>query len=483
MVASKVQELVRSGVHVSDGEVADRFRYDNERVNLRYIRVPAANFRDGVTLTDADVQQYFADNQEQYRQPERIRIKLVEFKPQDFTGEVTPTDADIQAYYDSHQEDYDRDEEARARHILFKIAPDASDADKAATRAKAEEVLAKAKAGEDFIALAKQYSEDVTGPTGGDLGVFGRGVMTPAFETAVFAMEPNQISDIVETPFGLHIVKLEQKHPARIVPLEEVRPSIVELLKTQQSRQHALEKVEKAHEQLLEGAPIDKVATDAGVTVQTPSPFGRNEAVGAGMRPELVKQVYLTEVGEVGEIVNEPTGYSLFSVEEVIPTAIPELSTVREKVEADLRSKRASEAAKQRAEQLLQTLKANPDIDALAQQSQFPAQKSEQIGRAGSFLPDLGNSAELKEAAFKLTEAAPVAPAVYMVGDDAVVAVLAQKIPADETKLDTDKKALRDRLQQQAEASAMQRFVDQLKSGAKIQYGSGFGARGPAAAS
>lgn len=475
MVAGKVQEVVRSGVHVTDQEVLDQFRFENERLNLRFVRIPAADFRDKVTLADADVQQYYTDHQEEYREPERVRVKLVEFRPQDFAAQVSPTDAEVQTYYDSHLSDYQRKEEVRARHILFKVAPDASDADKAAARSKAEAVLAQAKGGGDFAELAKQNSQDVSAAEGGDLGLFGRGVMMPTFETAAFALEPGQISEIVETPFGFHIIKLEEKLPERTEPLEAVRTAIIDTMKTQQARTIALQKVEQAHEQMLNGTDIAQAAAGAGLNVQTPSPFGRNEPVaGLGVRPELSKAAFLAEPGEVGEIVSEPSGYTLFVVEELIPTTIPELTAVRTKVEDDLRGERATAAAKQRGEQLLTTLKGNPDLDALAQQENLKVEDSTQIGRAGAYMPSLGSSPELKEAAFRLTAAAPVAPAVYEVNGDAVLAVLKEKVPADESRLESEKKALRDRLQQMAESGALKRFIDELKTNAQIQFGRGF---------
>ena len=475
MVAGKVQQLVRSGVHVGDQELKDRFRYENERLNLRFVRVPASEFINQVTLSDDDVQKYFAENQEKYRAPQRVRVKLIDFRPQDFAEQVTPSEADVQAYYDAHLEDYRRPEEVRARHILFKVAPDASDADKAAARAQAEDVLAKAKGGADFAELAKQHSQDVTASNGGDLGKFGRGVMAPSFESAAFALQPGQISDIVETPFGLHVIKLEEKQPEHTEPLEAVHASIVEALKTQQARQIALQKVEAAHDALLDGKDIAQVAADAGLNVQTPPPFARNEPIsGLGPRPELAKLAFASEPGEVGEIVTETPGYAVFTVEEYIPSAIPELSAVRAKVESDLRIQRAAEAAKQRAEQLLAALKEKPDLDALAGRENLKVEESTGIGRAGPYLPNLGSAQDLKDASFKMTPQAPVVPAVYQVNGDAVIAVLASRVPADEGRFDSDKKALLDRVQQRAEAAAVQRFVEQLKAKAQIEYGHSF---------
>ena len=476
MVAGKVQELVRSGVHVSDAETKDRFHFENERLSLRFIKIPTSDFMNEVTLTDDDVQTYFNANQEKYRDPERVRIKLVDFRPQDFAAQIAPTDAEVQAYYDAHQEDYRSPEEVRARHILFKLAPDAKPEDKAAARKQAEDVLAKAKGGTDFAELAKQYSQDSTAANGGDLGKFGRGVMTPEFEKATFALEPSQISDIVETPFGLHIIKLEEKLPEHTQSIEEARASIVEALKTQQARQLALKKVEEAHDQLLDGKDIAQVAQENGLSVTTPTSFARNEPVGdLGPRPELAKQAFLTDAGEAGDIVTEPPGYTIFVVDEHVPSAIPELYTVRRKVENDLRIQRAGELAKKHADELLTKLKAQGDIDAVAAQDNKKVEESTDIARAGAYLPNIGQSPDLKEAAFHLTPQAPIAPAAYDANGDAVIAVLKERTPADDNRFESEKKSLQDRLQQRAEAAAIQRFVDQLKSGAKIQYGQGFG--------
>jgi len=477
LLASKVQGLVRSGVHVSDNQLKERFHYENERLNLRFVRVPAAPLQGQVTLTDEDVQKYFADNQEQYREPDRTRIKLIEFRPEAFAEQITPTDAEVQAYFDAHAEDYHRPEELRARHILIKVAPDATEEDKKIARQRAEAVLAKAKEGNDFAELAKQYSQDTTAPSGGDLGQFGRGVMTPAFEQAAFALEPGQVSDVVETPFGLHIIKLEEKLPDRRQPLEEVHDAIVSSMKMQEARSIALKKVEEAHEKLLDGKDFAQVAADAGLKVQAPPPFARNEPIGAafGVRPELAKEAFATEPGEIGEIVTEPNGYDLIAVEERIPSAIPELAAVRPRVEADLRRRRGSEEAGKRAEALLAKLKETPDLAAVAQQEGLKVEESTQVGRFGPFIPNLGNSAELKDAVFRLTPEAPVVTKPYDVGGDAVIAVLTAKLPPDEQQFESQKTALRDGVIQREETTAVRHFIDQLKAKADIRLGHAFG--------
>jgi len=475
LLSNKMQDVVRSGVHVTPQELLDRFNYDNERVSIRFFRLPAARFADQVQLTDSDIQKFYDDNTERYREPERISAALVEFKSADFAAQVTPSDEDVNAYYEMHSDEYKKPEEVHVRHILFKVPQNAGDADKAAIRKQAEEVLGKAKGGADFAELAKQYSQDTTAAAGGDLGSFGHGVMTIDFENAAFALQPGGISDIVESPAGLHILKLEGKTPETKQTVDEVKPAIIEALKTQQSRQVALKAVEDAHDRLLDGEALEKVAADLKLPVQTPAPFAANEPIpGLGPRPEIAKEAFATEAGEVGEIVTEPSGYTLVKVIEVVPSAVPPLEKVHDKVEHDLRNQRASELAKQKAETLRAGLKAAADLDAVAGQENVKVEEARDIARNGGYVAGLGPAAEVKDAAFALTTDQPIAPGVYTVNGDAIVAVLSQRTAADASRFESDKATLTNRLQTAAENAALKTFLDQLKAKAQIQYGQGF---------
>ena len=475
LLANKVQGLVAQGVQIGDQELREQFRYDNERVSLKFVRLPAASFIPQVTLTDEEIKKYYDEHSEQYREPERVRVQMLEFRPVDFTAKVEPTEAEITTYYDANLSQFQKPEEAHARHILFKVAPDASDADKAAARKQAEDVLAKAKGGGDFAALAKQFSQDSTAENGGDLGSFGRGVMTPPFEQAAFALEPGQVSEIVETQFGFHIIKLEAKTAARTEPLESVKGTIVESLKLTGARTLALDQVEAAHEKALDGTPLEQLASEAKLTLHAPPPFGANEPIFGGIRKELAAEAFNTDVGEISEIVTETSGYTFMKVSERIPSAVPPLDQVRGKVETDLRALKASEMARARGEALLAQLKEKKDLAAVAGENELTVEESKEVGRFGGYLPNIGTAPALKEAAFVLTAESPVAPAVYDVNGDAVVAVLAERLPPDESRFDAEKAGLQERLRGQAAAAAVRTFVDQLKAKSEIEYGLGLG--------
>jgi peptidyl-prolyl cis-trans isomerase C len=156
-----------------------------------------------------------------------------------------PTDDETREYYARNADKFTEQETIRASHILIQVARDADAATKAKARATIDSVLAKAKAGQDFGALAKEFSQDPgSGAQGGDLNYFRRGMMVPEFNDAAFALQPGQLSDVVTTQFGYHVIKVTDRKPGRVVPLEEAAPRIKQVLtgqKTQERRDAFIE--------------------------------------------------------------------------------------------------------------------------------------------------------------------------------------------------------------------------------------------------
>jgi peptidyl-prolyl cis-trans isomerase C len=169
---------------------------------------------------------------------------------------------DIKAYYKEHEDELKTPEMVQARHILFRVADNASEEEKQKIFKKAEEILDKIKSGEDFAQLASEFSDDtVTKTNGGDLGVFARGRMVKSFEDAAFALKPGEVSGIVETPFGYHIIKVEEKIDASVTPYDSVKESIKQRLIQERTQSEISEFAEKAlkdaevefHTELLTG--------------------------------------------------------------------------------------------------------------------------------------------------------------------------------------------------------------------------------------
>ena len=215
LLRQRLQALVTDGVGVSDGELEERYRFDHEKANLAFVRNAAAELAATITLSDEELQKYLDGHADPYRVPARVRARYVAYRPADIVSQVEVKDDEVAEYYALHKDDkFTEPEQVRARHILVKTAADAGPDAKTAARKKAEELLAKVKAGADFAALAKERSEDAgSAANGGDLGLFTRGRMTPAFEEAAFALQGGGLSDVVETPFGFHVIKVESIGP------------------------------------------------------------------------------------------------------------------------------------------------------------------------------------------------------------------------------------------------------------------------------
>ncbi len=470
LLVNKLQSLIVAGVHVSEAEVRTRYELDNEKVNLRFIKFDAPAFIPEVKLGDADVQAYYDKNKETYREPERVRVDYVLYSPDKFVKDAQVSDTEIQAYYDDHRAEYDKPEQVHARHILFRFAPNASEDEKAKIRKHAEEVLAKVKAGGDFAALAKQYSEDSSAAQGGDLGSFSRGKMVAPFEQAAFSLAPGQTSDLVESPFGLHIIKVEGKEEARTQPLDEVRPQIVEKLRQQKAHELARARAEADRAKASGGDTLANIAQSAGLSMSSPSPFSQSEAVpGLGRSPEFAKAAFATNAGEVGPVVDVPSGALLFRVMEKLPGHVPELAAIRDRVESATRSERAQALAKSAAEGALADLQKGTDLDSVAKAHNAKVEETGPFSRQLGSVPNLGAAPDLKKAAFLLTPDKPVAPAVYAVGESSVVAALKERLPADEEKFKTDKDNLLKQAEERQKQQALEQFINYLKAHANIQ--------------
>lgn len=152
-------------------------------------------------------------------------------------GKSVVSEKESRAYYDSNLESFKKSEQVRASHILIKVDPGADEAKKAEARTKIESLQAKLKNGEDFGALAKEYSEGPSGPKGGDLGFFGRGQMVKPFEETAFTMKPGQVSGMVETRFGYHLIMVIERTPESTLSYEEVKDRLEQYLKQQKAQE------------------------------------------------------------------------------------------------------------------------------------------------------------------------------------------------------------------------------------------------------
>src|SRR2546425_3503778 len=247
LTVEKLRVALTDWLSVADNELEQEYRRRNDKVKLAVVSFTADSFRPQVSASDADVASYFEAHKADFKIPEKRKIRYVLIDIDGIRAKTAVPPADVERTYNNSVEQYTTPEQVRASHILLKT----EGKDDAAVKAKAEEVLKQAKAGGEFAALAKKNSEDEqSAKNGGDLDYFGRGRMVPEFDQAVFAMQPGQISDLVKTQYGYHIIKLVDKKTATTRTLAELKPQITDQLAYEKAQAQAADLAQNLEQQI-----------------------------------------------------------------------------------------------------------------------------------------------------------------------------------------------------------------------------------------
>ena len=473
LVIERFQKFMDGSIRATDYEVEELFRFEQEQVNLAFLKIASADLVDIVTISEQQVREFYTNNSESFRIPERVRLHYVSYSPEDFETEVSVSEEDVLDFYNTHKDDrFTEEKQVQARHILFSIADSASDERRADTRSTAQMILERARAGEDFTALAKEYSQDTgTASNGGDLGFFGRGRMVKPFEEAAFGMDVGQVSDLVETTFGFHIIKVEAIQPEHIRPLEEVADTVTEELLEQKSRTIAEKRAREDRNKIADGMTLLQFAKSVGLEAEETPLVTQNETIpGLGHRPKLVETAFGQSPGQISDPVQVENTWFLVSLAERVPSRIPEFTVVQEEAEERYRSEQAERLAQEKADKLLTKLKETKDLASLAKAEALTVEETGAFARRGGYIPKIGVVPDLKTEAFRLTPDAPVASQSYIWGGNAFIAVLKEYIPADPEQLEEQRDDLRQSLLQRKKTAAYQEFTKYLKERAKIEY-------------
>jgi len=255
---------------VSKATLARWVALSEEQRTVAEWKIDAASFKASVKLADDAVQKYYDANKTRFETPERAKVEYVVLNSDELASKAKISDADARKWYDDHQKDYAQSEERRASHILIGVAEDAKPEQKAAAKKKAEDLLAKVKAAPtSFARLAKENSTDGSAEQGGDLGFFARGAMVPEFEAAVFALKPREISPVVESKFGYHIIQLTDVRGGKVKSFDEARAEIVSELQKQAGAKSLAESTDQFNDLVFQQPVTFKpVAEKLGLSIQ-----------------------------------------------------------------------------------------------------------------------------------------------------------------------------------------------------------------------
>ena len=481
-----IEQLLHHLPIVTDLEIEETYHRENTKAKLKFIRFRHYEYNSLAKVTDEEAKSHFELNKEKYKKSDQINLKYVQIKPEDFVA-----DEQIKAYYEKTKDQYSEVTEVTARHILKKVAEGSSLDEKGKIRQQAAELLEMVKteveAGKSFAELAQVHSEGPSASNGGSLGSFGRGKMVKPFETACFdELDIGEISGLVETSFGFHIIKLEDKK-VNMQTFDEVKQEIKTLLiKTDAS--HVSQKLA---DNLLMDVELDDYETAMGqeayssrnLTIQETGLFekdassipniGSRYTYGDLIEKAFDMEVNINEMIEVKRSNGEVESYFVALVLEKKAAAIPEFEDVKAEVKNDLQEEKAKELAMEDANKLFKLLRAGQSLDDLVLSYSTPENasiKEKKVEESGLFSLSINsiyvsNMGSCQDAMFKAFQMDMNEVAGPFEGDVAHYLIqLVEKDEADMEKLKTDPKVRREIMKKLVQAKKNEVFTNWYNS-------------------
>ena len=468
LVADTLRHMIDNGVNVSEDEARQAYNLRNQRIGLAYIEVPWQQFKGKINPGDQQLADYYKQHGEEFREPERAKIAFIHYQPLSMAARYTPSDKEIEDYYKTNlKARFTHPDLVRARHILIAVPAGASSTEKAAAKAKAEDVLKQLKAGGDFKALAEKYSDDTSNKhSAGDLGFFGRGQMIKPFEDAAFKMKPGDI-EIVETNFGYHIVKVDESKPAHTDTIEEAKPKIIDEMRTQAGTRLARQAIDEDLSAALNGAKLQDIAKKRGLDVVEPPAFAKGEPIqGVTANPALAQKAFLLEAGKVGAVAG-PAPF-LLEVIERTPSRIPPLKDIEARIRDAYVRNAAEEDARVEARKLVTQIKTPADFKRVAESGNLTIHNVDPFPRSGGSIPGIGQFPEAAdEAGLVAVVPGVISRVMEQDGNSYILEVTSRSNPTDEEWKGAQESFTEEYLSGRR-AQAWTQFLEELKSKAKI---------------
>ncbi|WP_323923396.1 peptidylprolyl isomerase [Aeromonas caviae] len=468
MVRQQLMGAVLGSEFALKGEAEQLDRLYNQTRDLRLIRLAASAYVDGIEVSDAEVEQFYKANSARFMNDETVKVDYLLLDAANLGKNIKVTEQDAQDYYDQHQDLFQRPERRQVAHILIPFGKD----EKAAEQ-KAEAVLAKAKAGDDFAALAKADSSDTfSAKKGGELDWFEKGVMDPAFEKAAFALaKAGDLSAVVKSPFGFHIIKLLAVEPAKTKPFVDVMSDTIARLQSEKAKEQFFAEQQKMADSSFENPDsLDLTAEAMGLQVQSTGYFSQADAPAPLNDPKVLSVAFseqLRDDNTNSDVIELADGKALvLHIMGHQPKAAKPLAEVKEQVITAIKHDKASEVARGKAQGLLDKLKAGENVQADLTALGLKVDTHSGVSR---FAQEMDQN--LVTQAFRMPHPTDGKPSVELVteanGDRVVVALDKVNVIKEPSQMVS---LLQGQLGQGKAQADYKSLIDELRKAAKIEY-------------
>ncbi len=430
---------------VADNEVKRIIQLIKQKRAISYTIIKAENFKLDVNVSTEEIKNYYQNFQQQFKNPEQIKLAYIEISREDMAKDVVVTDELINKYYQDNISLYTKPERRNASHILFTLPVDADEQTKEKIKAQAQTVLDKIKSGADFTDLAKEFSQDPgSANKGGELGFFAKGEMVPAFEESAFSLNVGDVSDLVESSFGFHIIKLNAAEGGEAKSLESVKNEIIKAIQFDEVESSYFEKVEAMQTLAFEQPDsLEAVATELNLPVKESDLITSAGGKGIFTNEKLLNSAFSESVLEEGnnsDLIELGDDHAaVIRIVERIPANVKPLEEVQSTIEARLLQDAINNKAQEQASALVKQLSDGITLEQLAQEKSLVVEHSGAIDRQATVLPG-----EILQKAFTMPREMKYATTTMKNGDVAVLAIdsIEEGDSGDQALFDSIKTAL-----------------------------------------
>lgn len=409
IVSDRLRDLITGGVTVSDSEVRDSYRKQGTKIKFDYAVLSADDLRKTINPTDAELQAFFKSNAARYNNadPETRKIQYVNITDTDLPGgKPQIAEAEIQQYYNQNQQLYKVDPQVKVRHILISVDPNGGPGADAAAKAKAQDILNQLRKdnGKNFADLAKKNSDDPgSKDQGGELGWIKHGTTVAEFDQTAFAQQPGQISDLVRTRFGYHIIQTEEKQDAHVKSLDEVKTSIIDTLTKQKEAQTEQTFVNQlATEAQKSGLAQAAAAHHVALITSDYVPTG-STLPGMSDSSKLLTAAFASRPGSPVQVApTRDNSFAIFQVTDVKPAHTPTFDEYKSHILDDFRDQQVTALLARKTNELADRAHAEHDLARAAKEVGATIKTSDLVGRDQQ-VPDVGSLASSAPALFDLS--------------------------------------------------------------------------------
>jgi peptidyl-prolyl cis-trans isomerase D len=457
LLLEKVRGVVTDGAQVSEQEELAEFRRRNAKAQIAYALFDPSQYLKAVELTPQALEAYFKKDPSRYKVPEQRKVRYVLIDPDQVRARVKVTDAELHQYYAQHLADYRVPDRVKVAHILFKTTGKTA-AEAATVEKTAQDVLAQLNASGDFGDLAKKYSEDSSASNGGEIGWIVHGQTVKEFENVAFSLKPSQLSGLIKTIYGIHILKILDKQTAHLQTFDEVKDSIRSEIERQQLAD-AQEKLANDLRTQLKGSTFAEAVRKAGLEPKESPLFRYGQPVtDLGNSDSFENLAFQLKPGEVGTPISIPKGQAIIQLMEIVPEHLATLEEVRARVEEDYRAEQSKVLAAEKAQQFAAQAKTG-DFRKTAKAAGLAVKESKEF-TPQDYVEGVASGSQLA-AAFTLNPGQT--SGVVALGGNSVVFSVMSRAPANDADFAQQRDRLTEELLEQKRSTAFELYRQNLK--------------------